>query len=88
MKSILTIAILGLVVIVSGCLHGGGATGNVVAQETISFEDYCFNNGDHYMTMTPIMNGVPTGEPSCAGCMVGNSHFCDVSEYQAAKGIV
>jgi len=88
MKSIITIAILGLVVLVSGCLHAGGVTGNVVAQEPISFQEYCTNNGDMFMTMPPVIDGIPTGGAACPGCMYGNSHYCDVAEYQAAKGII
>ena len=51
---------------------------------TAEFQAKCTENGNMFMTMGPVKDGVPTGEPACPGCMFGNGHYCDYNEYLAA----
>jgi len=37
---------------------------NAIARE-LSLKELCAQDGNMFMTMDPILNGVPTGEPAC-----------------------
>jgi len=76
MKQITVIGVLLVLVFLAGCAKT--PTGGVTYQEL------CKSNGGMFMTMPPTIDGVATGEPSCAGCMVGRSHFCDQEDYVKA----
>jgi len=76
-KTILLIGLLGLMVLLAGC--GKTPTGGAVAD--MSLQELCQKDGNMFMTMGPVVDGVPTGEPACAGCMVGTGHYCTVDEY-------
>jgi len=54
--------------------------------KTESLQEVCANDGNMFMTMKPMVNGVPTGDPACAGCMVNGGHFCNLEEYNKAAG--
>jgi len=56
-------------------------TGTTTLDNELTFKERCMRDGNMFMTMGPVVNGVPTGEPACAGCMIGNSHICDEAEY-------
>ena len=66
-----------LTLFVSSCAKGGESS-------ELSLQELCAENGHHFMTMQPVMGGVPTGEPACPGCMIGANHYCDLKEYEAA----
>ena len=59
-------------------------SGAAVSISTEEFKAKCLENGNMFMTMGPVKNGIPTGEPACPGCMFGNGHYCDYNEYLAA----
>ena len=40
---------------------------------------------DHIKHIYIIDDGLPTGEPACAGCMIGMNHYCDETEYLKAS---
>jgi len=50
-----------------------------------SLEELCKKDGNMFMKMGPVIDGVPTGDPACAGCMIGNSHICEIEEYKEAR---
>ena len=81
MRKILVLGLLGLLVLMIGCAKA--PTGNVVA-EGVSFQELCKSNGNMFMIMQPTVDGVPTGEEPCAGCMLGGSHYCAQEDYQKA----
>jgi len=78
-------SLLGIMLLASGCATGGG---NLVGSSTeeSSLKELCLKDGNRFMKMGPILNGVPTGEPACEGCMIGNSHICDIEDYVNAAG--
>ena len=80
MRKILVLGLLGVLVLMIGCVKT--PTGKVV--EAVSFQELCESNGNMFMTMPPTVDGVPTGEPPCAGCMLGGTHYCSQEAYQKA----
>jgi hypothetical protein len=52
----------------------------------LSLQELCKQDGNHFMTMMPIIDGDPTGDTACAGCMIGANHYCDLEAYKKAKG--
>lgn len=79
-KQILGIVLVGVLVILAGCANT--PTGEVTK---LTFNERCAKDGNMWMTMGPTLDGVPTGEPACAGCMVGGNHYCSEQEYLKAK---
>jgi len=75
-------SLVGIFLLVAGCANSSG-TGN--PQES-SLKELCTNDGNMFMKMGPVLNGVPTGGAACSGCMIGNSHICDKEEYLKAAG--
>jgi len=65
--------------LIAGCSQSTGQ-----ATSEISLQDLCKSNGNMFMKMPPTIDGVRTGEPACAGCMIGMSHYCTIEEYQTA----
>jgi|SRR3989344_323181 len=71
---------------------GNGVTGNAVGisanavAKELSLKELCAQDGNMFMTMRPVLNGVPTGEPACPGCMIGNNHICDIETYLKVSG--
>lgn len=54
-------------------------------QAGASFQEQCAKTGGMWMTMHPTKNGIPTGEPACAGCMQSKGdHICDQGRYMAS----
>jgi len=78
MKKLIICTILILTLLVAGC-----STGNVVKT---TYKETCKSNGNMWMTMQPVTDGIPTGDPACPGCMYGNSHFCNEADYLNARG--
>ena len=76
MKAIVILGLLSILVI--GC----STTGNVVTDNT--FKQMCKDDGNKFMTMEPTVDGVPTGQAKCTGCMIGGTHFCNQEEYMKA----
>ena len=72
-KKLIISLMLILVLLLAGC-----ATGNVV---NATNEETCKGNGNMWMTMQPVLDGVPTGGAPCPGCMYGGSHFCNEEDY-------
>ena len=81
----LGILIVLAVVIVFGFKGITNAVKEVNTQSAnINFEEMCKNDGKEWMKMMPMINGVPTGNPACYGCMANeDTHFCDKEEYFA-----
>ncbi len=46
-----------------------------------TFEELCKRNGDQWMEMEETRKGKPTSDAKCFGCMIADSHFCDVNGY-------
>jgi len=67
-------------VFIAGCQKS--PTGNVAGD--LSLQELCAQNGGMFMKMMPTIDGVPTGDPACAGCMLGSSHYCDKEQYLKA----
>ena len=66
---------------VGGYFMLGSSTGATTLEDGLTFKERCARDGNMFMKMGPVVNGIPTGEPACAGCMIGNSHLCDEAEY-------
>ena len=81
MKKIIVVVVLALLVLLAGCAKT--PTGGVAVEDG-AYRELCKANGNMFMTMEPTVDGVPTGEPSCAGCMVGGNHYCGQEEYLKA----
>jgi len=75
--------LLGLFLVITiftfGCKQGAS-----LQESELSLQELCTKNGNMFMKMGPTIDGVPTGEPACAGCMVGASHYCNLEEYKNA----
>ena len=80
-KIIVFVGLLSLLVLLAGCLKT--PTGNAVA-DVSSFKTLCQSNGNMFMVMEPTLDGVPTGEPTCAGCMIAGTHYCSMDDYMKA----
>ena len=78
MKKYVLVAFLALALLLVGCKNG--PTGNAVAQD-LSLKELCTQDGNMFMKMGPVIEGIPTGEPACYGCMIGNNHVCDKNQY-------
>ena len=74
---LLVIGLLSLLIVIAGCAKA--PTGGAVAES--SLKELCMSNGNMFMTMPPTVDGVPTGEPACAGCMLGGGHYCSKEAY-------
>ena len=81
MRKELILGLLALLVVMMGCAQT--PTGNVIVEGN-AYQELCKSNGNMFMTMPPTVDGVPTGEPSCAGCMLGGTHYCDLEAYKQA----
>jgi len=78
-------SLLGILLLAAGCVTRGG---NLAGSQTdgSSLKELCQADGNMFMKMGPVLNGVPTGEPACEGCMIGNSHICNKEEYIKTTG--
>jgi len=81
---------LGILIVLTMVIFGfNGLSGNSVKEvntqsANINFEEMCKNDRKVWMKMMPMINGVPTGNPACYGCMANeDTHFCDKEEYFA-----
>lgn len=77
-------AALSLGITIALLLAGCSPTGKTTEQ---SFEELCKSQGKEWMKMMPMIDGIPTGEPPCWGCMANkNTHICNMEEYLAFGG--
>jgi len=85
----LALALFALIVLTACTQTRQGKLRQQIAEQSQSdFESLCYQNRDMWMKMQPIKNGLPTGEPSCFGCMPdARNHYCDETEYKRAVGI-
>ena len=81
----MVVLLLASLLLLTACVSNNNTTGGVVAEE-LSVEELCAQDGNVFMTMGPVIDGVPTGEPACGGCMVGNNHVCDLDTYLKLSG--
>ena len=78
MKKMIFLGVLTLALLVAGCAKT--PTGNVVATDS-SYQELCKSNGNMFMVMSPTVDGVPTGDEPCAGCMISGTHYCSMDDY-------
>jgi len=74
MKIIILLLIIGLILI-SGCSKSNSID--------IEFKEFCKQHNGVWMKMEPTINGEPTGESACNGCMLENGdHICNFDKFK------
>lgn len=49
------------------------------------FRDLCKADGNVWMKMESIDDGVRSSEEACEGCMVEDNHICNIEKYKLKK---
>jgi hypothetical protein len=83
-KIIIMVVFLFSIMFLSACSKD--VVKNEAVVQEFSLKELCAQDGNMFMTMGPILDGTPTGEVACPGCMIGNSHICDIETYLEVSG--
>ena len=74
-------AIIIIIVVVTAGVLIAGSKKRSADITGLTYQQLCGQNSDEWMVMEPWVSGKKITEETCAGCMIGDNHFCTSDEY-------